>query len=242
MDTYYADLLKKVEILMNDGDVQSAYAILEEELSMPYVPMDIEDTLIQAYNQCRSECKAKDVKSYDEEDVDSLLLGNLEESFLAIEQLKKSNIRNHFPAIQTYLNKEVNVLVRALLIEAMMEQHITDEFTTEVDGMEVTFSPCAIEEPMEAQGVNEAILILREWFENDNPTFTIMCVETLVKEAYMRLPFNVDETEGEAMASSIARYVFFAHEEFDAWHDFCEQKSLAQYDSYELLLSTYDIL
>lgn len=242
MDTYYEDILKKVNQLMECNDFQSAYKILEEELSMPYIPKNVEDALIEAYNQCRSECKMNQPKSYEEDDVDALLLGSLEESFLAIEQLKKSNIRNHFESIQTYLNGNVNVLVRALLIEAMMEQHITDEFTTVVEGMDVTFTPCAIEEPMEAQGVNEAVTLLREWFENDNPTFTMMCVETLVKEAYMRLPFNVDEEEGVAMASAIARYVFFAHEEFDAWNAFSKQKGLAQYDGFELLLSTYDIL
>ncbi|MEG0527874.1 MAG: DUF3196 family protein [Longicatena sp.] len=242
MDTYYEDISSKVKQLMEEEDFQSAYKILEEELSMPYIPRNMEAKLIEAYNACRSELKLNQSKVYEEEDVDAMLAGSLEEQFLAIEQLKKSNIRNHFEAIQNYLSGDVNVLVRAMLIEAMMEQNITDEFTSKVEGMDVTFSPCAIEMPMEAEGVSAAINILREWFENDNPTFTIMCVETLVKEAYMRLPFNIDEDEKEALACAIARYVFFAHEEFDAWKAFSEEKELAQYEGYELLLSTYDIL
>lgn len=242
MDTYYDDIIKNVEKLLKESSFQDAYKLLEEELSMPYIPQNIEDKLVDMYHKCRNELQLNTIKAYSEEDVDTLLCGNLEEQFLAIEQLKKSNIRNHFEAIQICLSSNVNAFVRAMLIEAMMEQNITDEFITNVEGLEVTFSPCAIEPPMEAEGVNEAIHYLREWFENDNPTFTMMCVETLVKEAYMRLPFNIDEEEGKAIASGIARYVFYAHEEYDAWDVFCSEKKLAQYEGYELLLSTHDIV
>ena len=243
MDTYYEDILKKVEAHMKEEDYQSAYRILEEELSMPYIPRDVEEKLIAQYQSCRSElCSNTSQQAYDEEDIEALLMGSLEEQFLAIEQLKKSNIRNHMEAIQSYFSKEdVNTLVRSLLIEAMMEQNITDEFTTDVDGLQVCFSPCAIESPMETQGVQDAVAILREWFENDNPTFTMMCVETLIKEAYLRLPFNIDEEEALLMATAVAHYVFDAHEEFDAWNAFCEEKKLAQYADYELLLSTHDM-
>lgn len=242
MDTYYEEILKKVETHMNEKDYQSAYRILEEELSMPYIPKDIEEQLIENYNQCRSELRVTESKSYDEEDIDSLLQGSLEEQFLAIEQLKKSNIRNHFAAIQNYLSREdLNTLVRSLLIEALMEQNVTDEFTTDVDGLSVCFTPCAIENPMETDGVQEAVKLLRDWFESDNPTFTMMCVETLVKEAYLRLPFNIDEEEALLLATGVVHYVFQAHEELEAWNAFCEEKKLAQYAGYELLLSMHDM-
>lgn len=242
MDTYYEDILKKVEDHMKERDFESAFKIVEEELSMPYIPRDVEEKLIAYYNQCRSELRVKETKSYDDEDIDSMLQGSLEETFLAVEQLKNSNIRKHCDAIAKYLSKEdVHPLVRALLIEAMMEQGITDEFTTQIDGMDVTFTPCAIEAPMETEGITIAAGYLKEWFENDNPTFAMMCVESLVKEAYLRLPFNIDEEDGEAIAAAVAHYVFAAHEEFDAWNVFCHEKKLAQYNGYELLLSTYDM-
>ena len=40
MDTYYEDILKKVETLMKDAQFAEAYAILDEELSMPYIPRE----------------------------------------------------------------------------------------------------------------------------------------------------------------------------------------------------------
>ena len=240
MDTYYEDILKKVETLMKDAQFAEAYAILDEELSMPYIPREYEEPLIAYYNQCRSECKWKDT-AVREEDIETLLKGSLEEAFLAIEQLKKSNIRNHMDAVADYLSKNPHYLVRSLMIEAMMEQNITDEVSVDIDGLEVTFSPCSLDAPMESEGALEAVNYLKDWFENDNPTFTMMCVETLVKEAYLRLPFNIEEDEALPLAAAVTAYVFHAYEEHEAWMLFEEEKGLAQYRGYELLLRKHEM-
>lgn len=241
MDTYYEDILKKVETQMAEQDFQDAFNILEEELSMPYIPKEYEEKLIAYYNQCRGEVKLNTTRQYSEEDIEALLKGSLEEQFLAIEQLKKSNIRNHMDEIQDYLKHNPHYLVRSFLMEALMEQNITDEITAEMDGLEVTFTPCYIEPPMESDGVVSAVGYLKDWFENDNPTFTMMCVECLVKEAYLRLPFNIEEDESLDLALAIAGYVFMANGEREAWEVFLEEKGLAQKCGYELLLNKHDI-
>ncbi|MEG0330474.1 MAG: DUF3196 family protein [Longicatena sp.] len=242
MDTYYEDILKKVEDHISEEDFQSAFKILEEELSMPYIPRDYEEKLIAYYNQCRSELRASVPIQKVEEDVATLLQGSLDEQFLAIEQLKKSNIRNHLEEIQTYLSGNPHYLVRSFLMEALMEQNITEELTTEIEGLDVTFTPCYIEPPMDSDGVVEAVGYIKDWFENDNPTFTLMCVETLIKEAYLRLPFNIESEEALSFALAIARYVFVANGEEEAWKVFLSEKELAQTSGYELLLSRHDIL
>lgn len=242
MDTYYEDILKKVEHQIQEEDFQSAYKILEEELTMPYIPRDYEEKLIAYYNECRSELNVHSNRSYSEEDINALLEGSLDEQFLAIEQLKKSNIRNHLTEVQKYLSAQPHYLVSSFLMEAMMEQNITEEFTMEKEGLDVTFTPCYIEPPMDCDGVIKAVGYLKDWFENDNPTFTMMCVESLIKEAYLRLPFNIDSDEALPLAQGIAGYVFAANGEVEAWKLFLEEKELAQMSDYELLLSKHDIL
>lgn len=69
----------------------------------------------------------------------------------------------------------------------------------------------------------------------------MMCVETLVQEAYLRLPFNIEEDEALALATAIAQYVFLANEEKAAWERFCEEKGLARMDGYELLLRKHEM-
>ena len=243
MDSYYEDILKKVENLKQNQGYQACLEILEEELSMPYIPREYEERLIADYNECRAIVRQDDRKQniYDEDDIVNLLNGSLDEAFLAIEQLKKSNIRNHLTEIQDYLKDDPHYLVRSFLMEAMMEQNITDEITTIVDGMEVTFTPCYMEAPMESEGVVNAIALLREWFENEDPTFLMMCVESLVKEAYLKLPFNVEEDEAVNLAVAIACYVFIAGDNKEGMEAFLKDKSLDRYLGYELLLDKHEM-
>lgn len=240
MDTYYEDILKEVEAFLEKKNFQKAFAILEEELSMPYIPKEYEQRLIDLYNLCRSEVKTNTTTSYTEEDIESLLKGSLDEQFLAIEQLKKSNIRNHFDAIREYLANQPHYLIRSYLIEALMDQNVSDEFTIELDGCIVTFSPCFIEPPMDSDGAIEALNYLKEWFENENPTFMMMCVETLVKEAYLRLPYNIEEEDALGIALGVAHYVYGAHDQKDDFYRFIDEKSLAWNSGYELLLSRHE--
>ena len=242
MDTYYEDILNKVEQLIAENDIQNAFCILEEELSMPYIPKAYEDRLISLYNDCRSQInESRKARSYGEEEIGELLHGSLEEQFLAVEQLKKSNIRNHLDEIRSYLKGNTHYFVRSCLIEAMMEQNISEEFTTEMDGLEVTFTPCFVEMLQESDGVEKAVSYLQEWFESDNPTFTMMCVESLIKEAYLRLPFTIEEDEAFDLAVDIACYVFKANEDKEGLMAFLNEKGLAQSYGYELLLSKHDV-
>lgn len=242
MDSYYEDILKKAAQYMSEEAWETAFHIVEEELSMPYIPKPYEERLIELYNTCRAQLRQqKALRTYSEEEIGELLRGSLEEQLLAVEQLKKSNIRNHLEEIRTYFLDEPHYLVRSCLMEALMEQNISDEFTTEIDGLEVTFIPCFIELPQESDGVEQAVSYLREWFENDEPTFMTLCVESLIKEAYLRLPFTIDAAEGFAMAVAIACYVFRAVGDQERLSAFLDEKGLAQSHGYELLLNKHDI-
>lgn len=242
MDSYYEDILKKAENLKQNQEYEACLKILEEELSMPYIPKEYEDRLVANYNECRSVVmQDRKQRVYDEDDIAILLKGSLDEAFLAIEQLKKSNIRNHLTEIQEYLKEAPHYLVRSFLMEAMMEQNITDEITVDIDGLEVRFTPCYIEPPMESDGVVAAISFLRDWFENEDPTFLMMCVESLVREAYLKLPFNVEEDEALDLAVAITCYVFHAQENREGMIAFLKDHALEQHQNYELLLNKHEM-
>lgn len=242
MDSYYDEIVKQVRELIAQGDVKEAYAVLEDELSMPYIPKEYEDDMISLYNECRSTLQINKVeRNYTDEDIAMLLMGSLDEQFMAVEMLKKSNLRNHLSEIETYLMQKPHFLVQSFLIEAMIEQGITDEMHMLYDELEVTFLPCYIEMPMDAKGANLAVLQLRDWLENDNPSFLTLCAETLIKEVYLRLPFNVDEDEATPLALAIVKYVFAAGGEKNAYEAFLVEKNLAQSDGFELLLDKHDI-
>ena len=69
----------------------------------------------------------------------------------------------------------------------------------------------------------------------------MMCVESLIKEAYLRLPFTIEEDEAFDLAVDIACYVFKANEDKEGLMMFLNEKGLAQSYGYELLLSKHDV-
>ena len=142
MESYYDEILDKIRRLMNEKNYQEAYRLLEDELSMPYIPKESEEALISFYQECRSVIQSDAVqRSYEEEDVEALLEGNFEEQLLAIEQLKKSNVRNYLDVIENCLKKDPNGLVRALLIDCLMQQDVAVEMHAVVYGIELNFLP-----------------------------------------------------------------------------------------------------
>lgn len=239
---YYQEILSKCDALLVENKVQEAYDLLEEELRMPYIPKDSEEKIIALYNECRQQLEMqKPQKTYTEEDLEDLLSGTLDEQFAAVEVLKSSNIRRHLPVIEHYFCGNPHYLVRSLLVEALIDQQVHGELKMDYEGMEITFDPGFVEMPMESDGALQAVAWIREWFENDNPSFAMMCVETLVKEAYLKLPFNIDEDESQLIALAAVKYVFYAYGEQPAFEKFLAEKALAQSSGYELLLNKHDM-
>ena len=72
MDSYYDEILKKIKDLMDEGKYAEANKLLEEELAMPYIPFNVEEELIQCYNECRSELRAHTQKAYSEDDIEAV--------------------------------------------------------------------------------------------------------------------------------------------------------------------------
>ncbi len=239
MDSYYDTLIKQCETLIERQDHKEALALLEEELSMPYIPKQVEDKIIALYNECRSVLRLSQ-QTAKVCDIEELLKGSLDEQFQAVEQLRSSNIRNHLHVVQEAFDTNENDWIKAFLIEALCEQNVSETFTLQREGLEYTFIPSALTLPRENEAVCQCVEQLREWFENENPSFLSLCVETLMQEAYLRLPMDIDETECVPLSLAVVEYVFYAYQMPEAFTAFLKEKGLAFEDDYELLLEKHN--
>lgn len=243
MDSYYDAIVKRVEECLQNEQYAQALTLLQEERSMPYIPREYEARFEAYYDVCQSalrERRKSGVRAKSAEEIEALLQGRVDEQLQAVEQLRSSNIRNHVDVVQKALRECPNRMVRSFLIEALIEQNVSEAFTLEQDGLTYTFVPCALPLPKESEGVQAGVLQLREWFENENPSFLAFCVETLLQEAYLRLPEDIDETEAPAAAQAVAGYVFEANGMPEAYAAFQKEKGLASRCGYELLLKKYE--
>lgn len=211
MDSYYEELLPNIKTLMDKEQIKEAFTLINEELSLPYVPSSVESTLKELQEECR--LKLQEVpkeKAYDEDQLKQLLKGNSEEQWKAVNYLRTSNIRNFLELIEDILCGNTDRMIKSALIEAMIAQNVSDEIRMIDEGMEIQLIPCYIDLPTKAEGAIAAHDYLCEWFENEDPSFLQLSLDSLLEEVYLMLPLNVEREESEMIAHAIAKYLFRA--------------------------------
>lgn len=235
MESFYQEMLNEIETLIQSQNIQEAIKKIEFELSMPYVPSDVEVILQQNLQELKAPTMTKKL-TFDDEAIEAMLKGNEKEALIAIDYLREVNIHRYLDMIQEVFQLQTSRIVIVSLIDALMKQNITREFQCEMDGFELSFMPCFIEDPFNNDGVDAAKAFLSTWFEHDNASFYQMCIQSLMLESYLRLPFAIEEDEAEALALAICAYVYEAFGQKDEYFAFLNEKKLARIDGFELLL------
>lgn len=239
---YYDRLLEDVKALIKDEKFIEARQLLDVELNMPYVPLQYEQEYQSLFTYCNQQLagKAKS-KTYDQEDIEALLFGSVDQASVACEILATSNVRKHLEMIEKYLSDKPNVLIRTLLIEILIDQNVHEEIKLDYDGLHVEFIAAYVEPIAERESTEEMVKILSDDFENDNPTFYKMCIDCLVKELYFRLPFSVEEEECRYLTTAISAYVYESLGDKDQFDAYIKEKDLAMYVGYDLKLKEYRV-
>lgn len=235
MESFYQEMLAEIDALMMSKQFQEAKQKIEMELSMPYIPSDVEHQLKQKQQELNADAKVKTL-SFDDETLEKMLKGNEEEALIAIDYLQQMNLHRYVDMIQDVFAVQTSRLVVVSLMLALMKQNITQEFHCDIDGLQISFMPCYIEDPFHNDGVDMVLQYLSTWFEHDNASFYQMCVQSLMLESFLRLPFVIEEDEAQEYALAISAYVFEAFGQKDDYFAFLQQKKLARFDGFELLL------
>ncbi|MDP3305036.1 MAG: hypothetical protein Q8S15_03080 [Erysipelotrichaceae bacterium] len=214
MADYYSQFWLKIEQLMSEEKTDEVLRLVNEELSMPYIPMADEDRLRDLAKSLKKE-QVKRTPSL-EELVESIKNSNLG-SLASLDQLRKSNLRLLGGAIQDIFDSSLHPLIATLLIQICIEQQLTETFVWQKDGQRMEFIPMYLPLPWESDGYIAATQFLREWLENDNPSLLKMCVDVLDGEATLALPLSFSEEEGMILAASVLKFVYMALNDVNEW-------------------------
>lgn len=214
MADYYSQFWLKIEKLMSEDKTEEVLRLVNEELSMPYIPMADEDRLRELAKSLKKE-QVKRTPSL-EELVESIKKSNLE-SLAALDQLRKSNLRLLGGAIQDMFDASLHPLIATLLIQICIEQQLTETFVWQKDGQRMEFIPMYLPLPWDSDGYIAALQILRDWLENDNPSLLKMCVDVLDGEVTLALPMSFSEEEGLILAASVLKFVYMALNDVNEW-------------------------
>ena len=130
MDNWYEETIAEIKELMEQKKYDQAAGIVEKELSMPYIPCDVEKQLRALQKDIRFGVAENTI--IHESSLDQLLddlHGDAARQLAAVNALGSRNLRDLTLEIQDYFNSSPFPEAAALLINAIAKQQIEDEFT-----------------------------------------------------------------------------------------------------------------
>ncbi len=201
MERYYEEILEETRHLASKGMEEQALYVIEKELGMPYVPEDAETCLKQEVGRLRYQiADKKPLRKESMETLLSLLKGTPQQQLHAAYVLSGRNLLHCLDEVREYLADEPLPEASAVLIEALAEQKIYDDFKMVRDGVEYLFCSDEVIPIAESEGYLLAKEYLDEWLGNDYPDMHRMSCDVLLHAAYVFLPLSYGADEALELA------------------------------------------
>lgn len=200
---YYDELFENLDLFIRNKEYKKAKELLDNELSMPYIPSNVLEKLKEYYELIPKET----VKfSLNDDELIEYLKGNEEKQLIAVACLNKKNLRDYIDICNEYLKSNGFINAKVLLIDSLIKQDIGDDIYYVNDGVEYTFIPKFIMSIEESDGFITAIKRLNDLFMKE-PSMLEIAKSLVYKECLLSLPINLDDTEGEQLAINVYEYV-----------------------------------
>ena len=129
MKKYYDELKNTIDNFISDEKYEKALKLINEELSMPYIPMEFEEFLINRLAKIPSS-EMKETFTLSLEKVIDLLIQldeNSEPFIELVNHLSKFNLRNNKEEIEYYFSKSKNKNYRIHFFDLLCEEGIDIE-------------------------------------------------------------------------------------------------------------------
>ncbi len=227
--TYYPDLINKIKEYIEDNKILMAKTVLDEEFKMPYIPKEYEEELLRLNDIVNSLIKLdEDIKETSIVKIEEYLYGDPPMQLQAVAALFEKNIRAHLDVVRKYLSSDPFPDAASLLIDSMIDQQINDQIEYIKDKISYTFIPSCLKKPHESAGFIKADECLKEWIANDNPSVYEMCLQLLIREAYLNLPLEYDWDEGVSLALSVLNKVLTLMDDLDTYDEIVKNYDLSK--------------
>ncbi|HPX33021.1 MAG TPA: DUF3196 family protein [Erysipelotrichaceae bacterium] len=224
---YYQTIVNHIEKLIESNDFIMANKLIEEELSMPYVPQDVLMKLQQLHDICKfnlNEEKKSELLS-PEEVYEYLKLGS-EKAYKALETLSMANIRNYLAVVKEILvDNAVNRVLKSLLIEQLQIQQISNIINFTIDDRVYSIIPSQIPSPLSQSNFAVISKNLEKIIES-NPSFLQQCQMVLINVVYDNYPFLIKDEDVDKITYSVIAYVYKAYQDEEGLKKFLKEHQI----------------
>lgn len=208
MNNYYDACIADIERHIKDGKYEDAKYLLRQELSMPYIPQDVQ-TKLEELSQIVMVENRSGTNYYDDiYEIENALHGNQQNQIKALLSLERLNIHPNFELLKEWLvSDSFEKWVKQQLLVIMMSQNITEEVTVMMDGETYCLVPSKIESPLEQEAYCECLNELKQVFESENPSMLILCQEVLEAIVWDQFPNQVNNVDANEIIKSVNDYL-----------------------------------
>jgi hypothetical protein len=216
----------KIDELMKNHRYDEALPLIESELAQPYLPPGFLSEY-QAYKQEILASKGSKSVSLDAKTCFEMLLHD-DNPFLALSQLSEIALMKYTDAIQQVLTHSSNPISTGLLIQLCVEQQLNATFTMNKDGQRIEFIPMYVQSIEESEGYQSIEKLIRDIFENDNPSLMNMALQLLMQESLLILPMNLDQDDTVPIGFAIIKAVLEAMGDQQMWEIIKEHAKISE--------------
>lgn len=233
MNSFYQSLFDNIHALLVAGKTALAADLIEQELAIPYVPMEVETQLQDLLIQCKGEIEVVSV-DYGAK-LDTLISGNIASKEKAVSVLKGLNLRNHHDHVQALLN-DLSLLAefKGELILELIRQRVDDDYTMIKDGLTIEFNPSLLTNDLDDPTIQKTRQLFRDWLSNGLILTEDFANQLLDQEILETLPFDFEHVDPISLAAAIVRLVFLSMKDEAGWDAFAKNHQLDDIKSYPL--------
>jgi len=237
-DGYYKEMLQRLEGLMKEGDWQKAAALINEELSMPYIPAQVEQTLLDRKRVIDGQLRpSQPPKQLTAAEISSGLRSGPDRIGQVLEFLDRSNIRMFEAEIIAYLDDSgSDRMVTALLFDIGCRQQVAGPWPYRDHGHRRLAAPVKLT-PLEAEPIiDQAMGIIGQALGDHDPSMTESCRQVLTRQQLSRYPAGWQGVTARQLAYGVIKATCFAYGQDDRWRQLADASGIDEGSIYKAVL------
>lgn len=144
-----------------------------------------------------------------EENIKRLESGNLEQQWVAVQQIKRSDIKNEVNACKKFLyKKENNPFVKSAILQILKEKKIEESIMVNKFGKEMTVRPYELPDVSDAELFSAVGKCLETMLEPKNPSLYEMALELWEHFMFAMFPFPISPRSVNVWTGAVHEVVY----------------------------------
>ena len=206
MNNYYETCLETIQTHIKENNLKEALRMIQEELSLPYVPEPYYSTFLNLRDGIVIDDKPKAQFFETVDMIEHAFYGNEALQIKAILSLERMNLRMHLDWIKRLLQDDLlDPTIKRQLLFFMMDQDIQGTYAVSLKGVE-TVTIESLRHPFDSDTYRQCESDLKEALESSNPSLLLMCMSELESDVMEYFPLQKDTLDAKAIIERVKSY------------------------------------